>query len=185
MMKSLLLLLISIILLSCGSRLKKIEKREIKNESQISLNNTSEASSKITRKDSDFQVSDLTKTRISVIPRIDKCNESTRSDNPVNPRTMTIKDSKGNETNIPVDENSEIRFENTSALDTRLKNAELELATSEKENINLQAKNTELQKELRSSLESNKPSWWLYALIFISGVIFIPLIKYIITKRKI
>lgn len=175
MKKIIILIVISLIIVSCGSRQKNLQKNETKTESENSVNSNSEAAVKLNRKDSELQVSDLSKTKISVIPKGNKCSDP---QNPKPPRNMNVKDSKGNEVNIPVDENSEIHFENTSELETKLKNMELKLAASNKENINLQAKYTEVQKQLNSSVKSNKPMWWLYILLFVSGIFFIPTIKF-------
>ena len=181
-MKKIILLTFSLFLVSCGSRQKHLQKNETKTESENSVNSNSEAAVKINRNDSELQVSDLSKTKISVIPSINKCSDPQNPKQPSQPRNLNVKDSKGNEVNIPVDENSEIHIENTSSLETKLKSTELELAASEKENINLQAKNTELKKQIDSSVKSNKPMWWLYILIFVLGVICIPTIKFFIRK---
>ncbi|ANF51757.1 hypothetical protein A0O34_15135 [Chryseobacterium glaciei] len=181
-MKKTILLTLSLFLLSCGTRQKDLQKNETKTESENSVNSSSEAAVKINRKDSQLQVSDLSKTKISVIPKVNKCSDPQNPTQPPQPRNMNVKDSKGNEVNIPVDENSEIHIENTSELETKLKSTELELGISEKENINLQTKNTELQKQIDSSVKSNKPMWWLYILIFVLGVLFIPIIKFFIRK---
>lgn len=181
-MKTTLIVLLSFLLISCGSRQKHLQKSETKIESENSVSSNSEAAVKINRKDSEIQVSDLSKTKISVIPKAIKCPDPQNPKPPSQSRNLNVKDSRGNEVNIPVDENSEIHLENTSALETKLKGTELELAASEKKNINLQAKNTELQKQIDSSLKSNKPMWWLYILIFVLGVICIPTIKFFIRK---
>lgn len=181
-MKKTILLTFSCFIISCGTRQKDLQKIETKTESENSVNSSSEATVKINRKDSELQVSDLSKTKISVIPKASKCSDPQNPKQPLQPRNMNLKDSKGNEVNIPVDENSEIHIENTSALETKLKDTELELAANEKENINLHAKNTELQKQIDSSVKSNKPMWWLYILIFVLGVICIPTIKFFIRK---
>jgi len=182
MKKIILLLTFSLLLFSCGSRQKTFEENQSNKLSETSIDNSSEASVKIGRKDSELKVSDLTKTKISVIPKTGKCKDPQGSDIPSKPRTMTVKDEKGNETSIPVDENSEIHIENTTELETKLKSTETDLVQTQKEKTNLQARNEELKKELKSSLESNRPMWWLYILLFVSGVIFIPTIKFILKK---
>lgn len=182
-MKKIILLTFSLLLVSCGSRQKNLQKNEIKTESENSTNSSSEAAVKINRKDSELQVSDLSKTKISVIPKVNKCSDPQNPKQPSQPRNMNVKDSKGNELNIPVDENSEIHFENTSELETKLKRTELELVSKEKENINIQTKYNESQKQLASAVKSNKPMWWVYILIFVCGVLFLPTIKYLIGKK--
>ena len=177
-----LFLIISLLLVSCGSREKTLQKNETKTEIETSVNSNSEASVKISKKDSEIQVSDLSKTKISVIPKVNKCSDPQNPKPPSQSRNMSVKDSKGNQVSIPVDEDSEIHFENTSDLETKLKSAELELAAIEKKYINSQSKNSELQKQIDSSIKSNKPTWWLYILMFVLGVFCIPTIKFFIRK---
>ncbi|WP_418124237.1 hypothetical protein ACNFU2_06455 [Chryseobacterium sp. PTM-20240506] len=182
MKKSLQIIVFSFVLFSCGSRHKTVDKNESKTISDTSVNITSEASVKFGRKESNLEIYDLSKSKISIIPKTSKCADPQNNSDISKARIMTIKDSKGNEANIPVDENSEINIENTSDQVSRIKTMELELAEIKKEKINLQATNEELKKDLKSSLESNKPMWWLYVLLFVSGVSLIPFLK-LIAKR--
>jgi hypothetical protein len=182
MKKILILLIISLIGTACGTRQKSLKKNEIKKQAETEVKSTSEAALKIDRKDSELQVSDLSKTKISVIPKGNKCSDPKNQSQPSQPRNMNVKDSKGNELNIPVDENSEIHIESTSELESKLKMTELELAITEKDNVNLKAKNEELQKHSELKVQSNKPVWWLYILLFLSGVAFLPTIKFFIKK---
>lgn len=182
-MKKIILLTFSLFLLSCGTRQKNSKKNETKTEAKISVNSNSDATVKINRKDADLHIFDLSKTKISVIPSANKCSDSQGPKHPQLPRNMNVKDSKGNEVNIPVDENSGIYFENTSELQTKLKSLELKLAAMEKEDINLQAEKTYQQKQIESSVKSNKPLWWLYILLFVCGALFLPTLKYLIGKK--
>lgn len=180
MKKILILLVISLLGTACGTRKKTSEKNEIKKQVEAKVKSNSEAVLKVDGKDSELQVSDLSKTKISVIPKTAKCLNLEGT--PASPRTMTIKDSKGNEATVPVDENSEIHIENTSELESKLKMTELQLSASKKENINLKSKNEELQRNSSLNVESKKPMLWLYVLLFLSGVAFLPTIKYFIKK---
>lgn len=181
-MKAIIMIILSILIVSCGSRQKAKEQDKYQTFSDTSVEKSSKADLKIERSESDLQVTDLSKTNISVSPKCKSVPGSPSAPGTAAPRTMTIKDGKGNEAMIPVDENSEIRIENTAELSSKLKITELQLKASEKENTELKVKNKELLEQNRLSVKSERPVWWLYIFLFFAGMIFLPTIKFFIKR---
>lgn len=175
--------LLLLFLASCGSRTKTIKRNETAAASSISVTENSEASAKIQKQNTEYRVSDLSTSKITIVPGLSKCQDQNLPGLPPEPRKMTVKDSQGNETSIPVDEYSEIHIENTTEVQSELSKTKMQLSTTEKENSKLQEEKEILQTHLDSNLKSQKPVFWLYMIFFFAGMVTLPSIKYLIVKK--
>lgn len=176
-MRKIVCLTILLVIFSCAtSRKKDLVKEEIKTTEKQEVKYSGTAEVDLKSKTTEYTVDDLSKTNISITPLFasDKCSES----------TITITDSKGNKSVIPVLPNSETKISNEQQKSQTDKTTELQLAQKSKEVLDLKTENEELRKNKTLNVESKRDGFWLYILIFLGGIAFTILIQQLWKRAK-
>jgi hypothetical protein len=176
-MRKIICLTILLVIFSCAtSRKKDLVKEEIKTTEKQEVKYSGTAEVDLKSKTTEYTIDDLSKTNISITPLFasDKCSES----------TITITDSKGNKSVIPVLPNSETKISNEQQKSQTDKTSELQLAQKSKEILDLKTENEELRKNKTLNVESKRDGFWLYVLIFLGGIAFTILIQQLWKRAK-
>lgn len=183
-MKNKILLLIVLMLASCGSR--KVDLHKQKEQVSINAETTSEIEkqTEIASKESDLQVREVDKLNVSIIPQVPNFIGSEISKTDKNcPKEIVYRDKKGNEIYVPY-ESQRIDFSAESEKDMKLKEAETKLIEQNKELLNQKAEIKYLNDDIYKKSEKQSMPFWLGAFLFALGFLVAKIYPYFIKYYK-
>lgn len=198
MKKKILLFLILLGIASCGTRLKTknttAQKQNVQtekthqSESQKEENNFEKA--EVSNAENSIVQIDFEKNRQSILQNFTLKNNGKCIENSAI-RFVSITDNRGNKTEIPVNDNTELHYSHQNDIQTenkalkaeneRLKKEKSEIETTvtalQKEMYIEQQKQEKIQKTSDLKVKSHRPTFWLFILIAVVAVIAWELIK--------
>ena len=152
-----------VLLFSCSSRKTSTSVQSEENRSKIEQNITSESKVHIKRSEVETEKKEVSKINLSI--KNNPESKPTPSNDCSNIRNVTYRDKDGNETIIPINENSEINLNSETIAETKLKQTQEELTKQTEINENLKKENEELKKTKTKDSERSGISFG--SLIFI------------------
>lgn len=168
-------------LIGCGSR-HAVKSTEISKENtKVEQTTIAESSAKIERKELETETKEVGSISFSVTPNLSNADKS-ETDKKC-PKNIIYKDKTGTQVSIPY-ENQLINLDSQNSIQKKLKASEEYIEELSKENKELKSEITEYKKAKNSDVKSERTSLGWFALIYVLGIITIPVIK-MLTKRTI